>query len=144
MKIGLSFSRCVRDIVDGVVDIHDVLVVISRTNIDPRDDKQWKEIWDGYGGSNGGTGSFFNSPEWMDYSEQDEDRVRSVSIELWESGKLHQPRQFGAHVTKRPEYWLETVLPSSELERNPAAKLAWEQFQLVARLTSVDLNQEYQ
>ena len=33
MKIGLSYSRCVRDIVDGTVPIDDVLVVISRTEI---------------------------------------------------------------------------------------------------------------
>ena len=41
MKIGLSYSRCVRDIVDGKVDINDVLVIIARTNFDPRDDDQW-------------------------------------------------------------------------------------------------------
>ena len=37
MKIGLSYSRCVRDIVDGVVSIDDVLIVISRTDFDPHD-----------------------------------------------------------------------------------------------------------
>jgi hypothetical protein len=40
MKTGLSYSRCVRDIVDGKVDIDDVLVLISRTDFDPRDDAQ--------------------------------------------------------------------------------------------------------
>ena len=38
MKIGLSYSRCVRDIVDGVVDIDDVLIIIARTNFDPHYD----------------------------------------------------------------------------------------------------------
>ena len=32
MKIGLSYSRCVRDIVEGRVDIDDVLVIIARTD----------------------------------------------------------------------------------------------------------------
>ena len=32
MKIGLSYSRCILDIVEGRVDINDVLVVIARTN----------------------------------------------------------------------------------------------------------------
>jgi hypothetical protein len=50
MKIGLSYSRCVRDIVDGVVDIDDVLVLITRTDFDPRDADQWQGIWVGYGG----------------------------------------------------------------------------------------------
>jgi hypothetical protein len=35
------------------------------------------------------------------------------------------------------------VLPSSELETNPAAKTAWEKFQTVAGLTSVKLDKEY-
>jgi len=36
------------------------------------------------------------------------------------------------------------VLPSSELQRNPAAKDAWDKFQTVASLTNVKLNKEYQ
>ena len=115
MKIGLSYSRCVRDIVDGVVDIDDVLVVITRTDFDPRDADQWQGIWIGYGGGteNAYSQGFFSqsNPEWAGYA--DEDQFRSVSIELWETGKLHQPRKFGAHPSRRPEIWLEAVLPSS-------------------------------
>lgn len=147
MKIGLSYSRCVRDIVEGKVDIADVLVVIARTDFDPRDDQQWQGIWQGYAGGSDGNmmRGFFggSNPEWAGYGDEDEDRFRSVSIELWESGKLHQPRKFGAYPTRRPEIWLETVLPSNELERNPAAKLAWEKFQTVAGLTNVNLDKEY-
>jgi hypothetical protein len=139
MKIGLSYSRCIRDIVDGIVDIDDVLVVIARTDFDPRDDDQWKGIWIGYHG--GGLG--LSNPEWANYPPEDEDRFRSVSIELWESGKFHQPRKFGAHPSRRPEIWLETVLPSSELETNPVAKKAWDSFQVIAGLTNVNLDKEY-
>lgn len=134
MKIGLSFSRCVREIVDGTVDIDDVLIVISRTDFDPNDDKQWKGIWEGY---------HWNNPEWADYPDEDEDRFRSVAIELWESGKFHQPRKFGARPIRRSEIWLEAVLPSSELKTNPAAKAAWDKFQTVASLTNVNLDKEY-
>ena len=148
MRIGLSFSRCVRDIVDGVVDIDDVLIIIARTDFDPHDDEQWRGIWEGYaGGSDRGSmiRMFSGSnPEWADYSDEDEDRFRSVSIELWETGKLHQPRKFGAHPTRRPEIWLEAVLPNSELEANPAAKMAWEKFQTIASLSSVKLDDKYQ
>jgi hypothetical protein len=135
MKIGLSFSRCVRDIVEGNVDIHDVLIVISRTDFDPNNDEQWQSIWEGYHWSN---------PEWADYPDEDEDRFRSVAIELWESGKFHQPRKFGARPIRRSEIWLEAVLPSIELETNPAAKAAWEKFQTVAGLTNVELDDKYQ
>ncbi len=139
MKIGLSYSRCVRDIVDGVVDIADVLVIISRTDFDPHDNEQWQGIWQGYHQRGG-----WSNPEWGHYAEEDEDRFRSVSIELWETSKLHQPRKFGAHPSRRPEIWLEAVLPSSELKKNPAAKIAWDKFQTVAGLTNVNLDKDYQ
>jgi len=137
MKIGLSYSRCVRDIVDGTVDIDDVLLIIARTDFDPHDDEQWNSIWVGYHDSFG-----MSNPEWANYSEEDADRFRSVSVELWETGRLHQPRKFGAHPRRLPYYWLETALPSDELDRFPAVKLAWEQFQTVAGLSSIKLNKE--
>jgi len=128
MKIGLSYSRCIKDIVDGTVDIADVLVIISRTDFDPHDDKEWTGIWQGY--------RFGSNPEWYTCSDEDEDLYRNVSIELWEQGKLHQPRKFGARPTRMPYYWLELSLPASELESNPAIKKAWEQFQIVAGLSN--------
>lgn len=135
MKIGLSYSRCIRDIVDGKVDIRDVLVVISRTDFDPHNDQQWQGIWQGY---------HWNNPEWANYPDEDEDKFRSVSIELWEQGKFHQPRKFGAHPTRRREFWLEAVLPSDELDSNPAVKKAWDNFQVVAGLSNVTLDKDYQ
>jgi hypothetical protein len=135
MKIGLSYSRCVRDIVEGCVDIADVLVLITRTDFDPRDDAQWQGIWKGY--------RFGGNPEWYEYEDADEDRFRSVSIELWESGKLHQPRKFGWHPARRPEIWLETVLPDSEMQSRPAVKAAWDHFQTLAGLTNTRLDREY-
>jgi hypothetical protein len=139
MKIGLSYSRCIRDIIDGHVDYRDVLVIITRTNFDPHNDEQWAGIWEGYHDSYG-----LSNPEWRNYPPEDEARFRNLTIDLWNEGKLHQPRKFGAHPARRPEIWLEAVLPSSELERNPSAKMAWDQFQTVAGLTNVRLNKEYQ
>jgi hypothetical protein len=141
MKVGLSYSRCILDIVEGRVDIDDVLVVIARTDFDPQDDAQWAGIWAGYclGG--------LSNPEWGGYdfnSKDDEDKFRSVSTMLYTDGKMHQPRQFGAHPRRRPEFWLETCLPDSELESNPAAKKAWNQFQVVAGLTNVNIDKDYQ
>ena len=140
MKIGLSYSRCVRDIVDGKVSIDDVLILITRTDFDPRDDVQWTGIWQGY------TLGGMSNPEWANYdlhNKDHEDKFRSVSIMLYEDGKMHQPRKFGARPIRRPEIWLEAVLPDSELERNPAAKLAWEKFQTIASLSSVELDDKY-
>jgi hypothetical protein len=145
MKIGLSYSRCIRDIVDGTVDINDVLVLITRTDFDPHDDKQWEGIWIGYGGGtdNAYSRGFFShsNPEWAGY--HDEAQFRNITIDLYDSGKMHQPRKFGAHLTRRPEIWLETVLPNSELMKNPAAKQAWDKFQMIAGLTNVELDESY-
>ena len=147
MKIGLSYSRCVRDIVDGVVDIDDVLVIISRTDFDPREDDQWKGVWRGYGGGQSVVDELRMAlsgvnPEWSGYT--DEQKFRDVSIALLEQGKFHQPRQFGAYPIRRREIWLEAVLPNTELEKNPAAKAAWDKFQTVASLTNVELDDKYQ
>jgi hypothetical protein len=141
MKIGLSYSRCVLDIVEGRVAMEDVLVLITRTDFNPRDDEQWSGIWTGYcyGGA--------SNAEWSHYdynSKDDENKFRSVSIMLYEDGKMHQPRQFGAYPQRRREFWLETCLPNDELERNPMAKQAWDKFQTVAGLTGVKLDKEYQ
>jgi len=141
MKIGLSYSRCVLDIVEGRVDIDDVLVLITRTDFDPRDDMQWTGIWQGY------TLGGMSNPEWANYdfhNKDDEDKFRSVSCMLYEDGKMHQPRKFGARPRRRPEIWLEAVLPNSELDANPAAKMAWEKFQTIASLSSVTLDDKYQ
>lgn len=132
MKIGLSLSRCVRDIVEGRVDLRDVLVLITRTDFDPYEEKQWEAIWEGYTNYN---------PEWQGL---DHDQVLDVVTRLWDAGKIHQPRQFGAHPARRREYWLEAVLPGPELERNPAAKDAWDRFQVIAGLADIKLDKEYE
>lgn len=147
MKIGLSYSRCVRDIVDGTVDINDVLVVIARTDFDPHDDGQWRGIWIGYGGGTAEVDELRmalsgSNPEWAGYMNEED--FRNVSKELWDSGKFHQPRKFGAYPRRRSEIWLEAVLPNEELEKNPAAKAAWDKFQTVASLTNVELDEKYQ
>lgn len=141
MKIGLSYSRCVLDIVEGRVDIDDVLVIIARTLFDPLNDDQWASIWLGYGGG-GHSGGMWTRPEWGNYSAEHEEKFRKVTIDLLQSGKLHQPRKFGAYAVRRPEYWLEAVLPGSELERNPAAKEAWDRFQVIAGLANVTVNDQ--
>ena len=130
MKIGLSYSRCVRDIVDGKVDINNVLVIVARTDFDPNIEEQWDGIWQGYHNRGG-----WSIPEWYNYSEDDEVKFRDVSKELYSRGLLHQPRQFGAHPSRLPYYWLEASLPTAELESRPAVKKAWEQFQIVAGLS---------
>ena len=132
MKIGLSLSRCIRDIVEGRVNIDDVLVLITRTDFDPTVQAQWDSIWVGYQSLN---------PEWVGL---DHDTVYKVIMQLWNTGRVHQPRKFGAHPSRRREFWLETVLPDSEMQNNVAAKAAWDQFQVIAGLANVGVDTKYQ
>jgi hypothetical protein len=132
MKIGLSLSRCVRDIVEGQVNIDDVLVLITRTDFDPTVPEQWDSIWDGYTSMN---------PEWYNLEH---DAVYAVVLDLWNTGRIHQPRKFGFNPPRRREFWLETVLPDSELASRPAVKEAWDQFQILAGLTNTKLDKSYQ
>ncbi len=134
MKIGLSYSRCIRDIVDGKVDINDVLVIVARTDFDPHDDKQWQGIWNGYGGGRT-AGSLWSNPEWSGYGLEYEQKFRDVSIELWNQGKFHQPRKFGAHPRRLPYYWLDTFAPEEEIAGNPAVQKAWDNYKLLAGLS---------
>lgn len=141
MKIGLSYSRCVRDIVQDKVSIDDVLIIIARTNFDPKKAEQWESIWKGY--TTQGLGSW---PEWAEYANDVdfEDRFRSVTIDLLETGRLHQPRQFGYQPRRLSYYWLETVLVEDDLHENPTVRQAWDQYQMLAglagRVKSVDDN----
>ena len=142
MKIGLSYSRCVRDIVEGIVPFEDVLVIITRTDFDPENDDQWRGIWAGYC-----RGSYLNmNMEWSDYdyeNKEHEKLFRDVSIELKLAGKLHQPRQYGAHPRRLPYIWLDTILPSEELDKNPGVKAAWNKFQTLAALSSVHVDEDH-
>ena len=142
MKIGLSYSRCVLDIVEGRVSIDDVLVIVSRTDFDPRVDEHWKNIWRGYC-----RGSFMNmNVEWREYDDENpehEKMFRDVSVELYNLGKLHQPRQFGGNPRRLPYIWLDTILPSEDLDKNPSIKAAWNKFQMLAGLSNVQLNDDH-
>lgn len=132
MKIGLSLSRCIRDIVEGRVEPSSVLVIIARTKVDPNVEEQWKDIWAEYTGY-----SSRSAPEWHGL---DEDAVLTCVMNLYNEGKIHQPRQYGVYPRRFPYYWLEAVLPSIELENNAAARLAFEQFKILAGLSNVQLN----
>ena len=148
MKIGLSYSRCVRDIVDGQVDLDDVLVVIARTDFNPYDDAQWQGIWQGYAGGSDANlmRGFFggSNPEWAGYKDEDEQRFRDVSCQLWDSGKFHQPRKFGAHPQRLPYHWLETVVSDGDLENSPAVKDAWERYQVISGLRGTPLKAHHE
>lgn len=135
MKVGTSLSRCVRDIYKGTVDIYDVLVIIARTDFDPEDDVQWKSIWKAYAGGNSFSYHGRSAPEWASIPQESEQTVRDICISLKQQGKLHQPRQYGAHPQRFPDYWYDVILTPENMENNPAAKKSWESYKMFAGLS---------
>ena len=134
MKVGTSLSRCVRDIYKGTVDIYDVLVIVARTDFDPENDKHWKQIWEGYAGGNN-SGSIWSQPEWHNIPAEDEKQVREICVRLKTMGKLHQPRQYGAHPQRMDHFWYDVVLSNDVVQSNPAAKKAWDNYKMIAGLS---------
>ena len=126
MKIGLSLSRCMRDILEEKVDIDDVLVIVARTDVDPNNNDHWRGLWDGYiyGG--------LSNPEWAGLEDRERE-MHELLVKLYESGKLHQPRQFKAHPQRMPYYWLECFVPPEEM--NPAQQKAWDNYKLITGLS---------
>ena len=126
MKVGLSLSRCMRDIFEGKVAMQEVLVIVARTDVDPNNDDHWKNIWDGYlyGG--------MSNPEWAGLEEHEEE-MRMILQDLFEQGKLHQPRQFGAHPQRMRNYWLDCTVPQNEM--TPAQQKAWDNYELITGLS---------
>jgi len=126
MKIGLSLSRCMRDILEERVDIDDVLVIVARTDVDPHNDEHWRSIWDGYiyGG--------MSNPEWAGLEDRERE-MHELLVELYESGKLHQPRQYGRHPQRMPYFWLECFVPPDEM--NPAQQKAWDNYKMITGLS---------
>ena len=127
MKIGLSLSRCVKDIVEGHVDPEDVLVLVTGTQFDPTLDDQWDNIWYAYA---------IDYSIWLDFRDR-EDEVRAVVLQLWHDGKIHQPRKFGSAPQSPVYHWREVILMDEELDQNPAARMAWEKFKMIAELTNI-------
>lgn len=129
MKVGLSLSKCIADIISGAVKQEDILIIITRTDFDPHNDDHWENIWGGYTRGNG-----FASSPWSNFSDRKEE-VRELVQLLHDQGKLHQPRQYGAHPRSSNHAWLDVILPEEDLHNKPAVKKAWENYQLIAGLS---------
>jgi hypothetical protein len=101
MKVGFSYSRCMVDIIEGRVKEDEILVIISRTDFNPHNANQWNSIWRGYTNVNS-----WSNDEWRDYRDREQE-FKELTIRLYDEGKLHQPRQFGAWPQRVYDIWAE-------------------------------------
>lgn len=119
MKIGLSFGKCIRDIVLGTVDPGDVLVIVSSTHIENRDKLQ--NMVDVYLGDDRRFGGL------------DPEKCLNVCQKLWDDGKIFQPREFsGAWISHFSGTWVEMV-PSAH-DASPEVMDAWVSYRTMLTL----------
>ena len=120
MKIGFSLGRCIRDIVNGTVDINDVAFIIAATNI--HNIQSLEFVIDQY---------MYRS----DYLYNlDYERCKSVANDLWNTNRILQPRREGMHRHKQPEnaIWVDMypTVPST----SDAVKRAWDGYRFMLHM----------
>jgi hypothetical protein len=120
MKIGFSFGRCVRDIVNGDVALDDVAFIIGATAI--REQEQMLHVVE----------------EYMireDYLYGlDEAKCKKVATELFTSGRLLQPRLQGIHRHRQPDgaVWVD-MFPTKSTDNEPVKK-AWDAYRFMLHM----------
>lgn len=120
MKIGFSLGRCVRDIVNGTVDIDDVAFIIAATNI--HSEEQLVQVVEQY----------LYREEYL--YMLDEAECQQVALELWNSNRILQPRRQGMHRHKQPEnaVWVD-MFPTVN-SNNDSVKKAWDGYRFMLHM----------
>ena len=120
MKIGFSFGRCIRDIVNGDVNIDDVAFIIGATAM--RSEDHMLAVVDDY---------MFRT-EYL-YG-LDAAKCKEVAKALYNSNRLLQPRLQGIHRHKQPEnsVWVD-IFPTA-LSENESVKKAWDSYRFMIHM----------
>jgi len=122
--IGTSLGRCLRSILLGEVSSDQVFLICTGTLSWTKE--EYLSIVTQYYQDR-----FYGE---YDLTQWPWEEVEKLAVELWESGKIHQPRNFGG----RPlfpvgyELWFEIIPP--QLLKEPAAKDLWEKLRVISRL----------
>lgn len=121
MKIGFSLGRCVRDIVKGLVSIDDVLWIISGTHVET-EDQLYRVIEE-----------YQYEPSYL--GGLDAEECQRVALQIFDSGRLLQPRALGIRRTMVPEGSVWADLFPTVLSEKEAVKTAWNGYRMLLQLT---------
>jgi len=121
--IGTSLGRCLRSILLGEVSSEQVFLISTGTRSETKE--QYLGIVKQYYQERFGD---------YDITQWSWEEVEKLALELWYSGKIHQPRNFGAGPLFPTGFklWFEIIPP--HLLEEPAAKDLWEKLKVIARL----------
>ena len=120
MKIGFSFGRCIRDIVNGEVSIDDVAFIITATNM--RDREHMDNVLKMY----------MNEPRYL--MGLDYDSCIDVAYRLWDTNRIIQPRAQGLHRHAQPENSVWVDMFPTELSQNESVKSAWNAYRFMLHM----------
>ena len=126
MKIGFSLGRCIRDIVNGDVNIDDVAFLITATYVKTEDQLD-NVIY-----------SYIHEPGYLlglDYNQ-----CKEVAHLLWDTNRILQPRAQGMHRHAQPENSIWVDMFPTELSGNESVKKAWDAYRFMLHMTeNVDM-----
>lgn len=134
MLIGTSFGGCLKSILKGEVSEDDILVIISRTQVNSLENAL--RIAEKY--YNEGN-SYATVSGNYDFTGTDLEELKTLVARLYLGGKIHQPRLFEhgsgfIHPNmSRAALWME-VSPIG-LNQNPAVVEAYEKYKMLDNLT---------
>ena len=120
MKIGFSFGRCIRDIVNGEVGIDDVAFLITATRI--RDEVHIADV----------VGTYMCEPGYL--LGLDYDQCMQVAVTLWNTNRVLQPRAQGMHRHMQPESSIWVDIFPTVLSSNDAVKKAWDGYRFMLHM----------
>jgi hypothetical protein len=121
MKIGFSLGRCVRDVVKGLVKIEDIAWIIASTYIETKE--QLHNV----------IAQYAYEPTYL--GGLDIDECQRIALQLYDSGRVLQPRMMGIRRTMVPEgaIWAD-LFPTIASEKT-AVKTAWNGYRTMLQLT---------
>lgn len=117
--IGHSVSRCVNDVLSGRVDDSDITLVIGATRFSMDAE-----------GVDGIITAYVADGAW---NEEDRAKITHILMDWIETGRLHQPRNFGAFAQRSSNIWSYSLPTPSDM--TPAAQEAWENFLIIDSLS---------
>lgn len=121
MKIGFSFGRCIRDIVNGKVSIDDVAFLITATRI--KDEEHIAQV----------IGSYMGESSYL--LGLDYETCMKVAKILWNTNRVLQPRAQGLHRHAQPENSVWVDMFPTQLSSNESVKKAWDAYRLMLHMT---------
>jgi len=135
MYVGTSLGKCLRSILMDEVSADDVLLIITRTT--SQNLEQFLYVVKHYYEDAGDINS--HQPIGYDIAVKPWNEIEELATQLYESGKIHQPRNFSRlgsqfiHPGLSRDTWIE-VSPKSR-NTTPAVVQAYEQYKLLDSLT---------